>query len=340
MSTPLAPMTAPPEAVPPRAAPLVSIVIPCFNVDRFVAEAVNSALAQTHPAIEVIAVDDASTDATVEVLRGFGDRIRLETNRANAGPGATRNRGLALARGEFVQFLDADDVLAPEKVQRCLAAFADDSDMVFCRNEYFRDDHSRGLPALTQSLTTRLIGHMHWDPARAAEYVLREEIQTAMPLHRAEYLRRVGGFREDIWSMEDTELHFRLVLSGARIQRVDQVLVHCRHHGSPFRLRTRQGRFLESLRALDIMRAALVDHGAAGAQDTSALADRYANVARKLLGEGHRAEAEAAYRSALGLSKRPVPTSVPLYNLLSRAVGFWRLERACTRVMAITREVK
>jgi glycosyltransferase involved in cell wall biosynthesis len=336
MSTPLAPETVPLNAAPLNAAPLVSIVIPCFNVERFVAEAVNSAMAQTHPAIEVIVVDDASADGTASVLRGFGDRIRLETNRANAGPGATRNRGLALARGEFVQFLDADDVLAPEKVQRCLAAFAADVDMVFCRNEYFRDDHPGGWPALAQRLTTRLIGHMRWEPSQAAEYVLREEVQTAMPLYRAESLRRVGGFREDLWSLEDTELHFRVALSGAGIRRLDHVLVHCRHHGSPFRLRTRQGRFLESLRALDIMRGALDGNGAAGERVHTALADRYANVARKLLGEGHRAEAEAAYRSALGLSKRPAPTNVHLYNALSRVVGFWRLERARIRIMSKT----
>jgi GT2 family glycosyltransferase len=315
--------------------PLVTVVIPCFNAERYVAEAVESALAQTHPAVEVVAIDDASSDRTLDVLRGFGARIRVEANGTSLGPAAARNRGLELARGEFVQFLDADDVLAPAKVSACLAAFDADTDVVFCRNAYFLDDHRGERPPLRTLLVTRLVSEMRWDPRHAAEYVLRREVQTATPLHRASVLRRLGGFHEGLWSLEDTECHFRIAMSGVRMRLVDETLVHCRHHGSPDRLRLRQGRFTESYRALQLMRATMQRAEARNPRLDQALADRFANTARKLLWEGEPDLARRAMAEARALSPRPRPTSVPLYNLLSRAVGFWRMEQACIRVLTV-----
>jgi hypothetical protein len=90
------------------ASPLVSVVIPCFNYEAYLADAVASALAQDWPSVEVIAVDDGSTDATPAILAGFGDAIRV-IHRSNGGLNAATDTGIAAARGEFVTFLDADD---------------------------------------------------------------------------------------------------------------------------------------------------------------------------------------------------------------------------------------
>src|SRR6516225_552816 len=97
--------------------PLVSILIPCFNAQHLVAQAIESALAQTWPHKEVIVVDDGSTDASLEVIRKFSGRIRWESG-SNRGSNAARNRLLALARGDWLQYLDADDYILPEKVAR------------------------------------------------------------------------------------------------------------------------------------------------------------------------------------------------------------------------------
>jgi glycosyltransferase involved in cell wall biosynthesis len=94
---------------------LVSILIPCFNAERWVAQAIESALAQTWPEKEVIVVDDGSADGSREIIQRFGDRIRWESG-PNRGGNPTRNRLLALARGEWLQYLDADDYLLPDKV--------------------------------------------------------------------------------------------------------------------------------------------------------------------------------------------------------------------------------
>src|SRR5262249_4335435 len=95
--------------------PLVSILIPCFNAEHLVAQAIESALAQTWPAKEVIVVDDGSTDGSLKVIQRFDGFVRWETG-PNRGGSAARNRLLELARGEWLQFLDADDYLRPGKI--------------------------------------------------------------------------------------------------------------------------------------------------------------------------------------------------------------------------------
>src|SRR5262249_6980596 len=96
---------------------LVSILIPCFNAKPWVAQAIESALAQTWPEKEVIVVDDGSTDESTDVIRTFSGHIRWETG-PNHGGNPTRNRLLELARGEWLQYLDADDYLLPDKVSQ------------------------------------------------------------------------------------------------------------------------------------------------------------------------------------------------------------------------------
>src|SRR6516164_5613032 len=97
--------------------PFVSILIPCFNAERWIAEAIESALAQSWPDKEVIVVDDGSTDRSLDIIRGFGSYIRWETG-SNCGSNPTRNRLLTIAEGDWLQYLDADDYLLPEKVAR------------------------------------------------------------------------------------------------------------------------------------------------------------------------------------------------------------------------------
>ena len=100
--------------------PLISCIIAVFNGERFIAAAVDSVLAQTYRPIEVIVVDDGSTDRTAEIVAGYGDEVRLVTQEA-AGPPATRNLGLAAATGEYLAFLDGDDLWHEEKLARQMA---------------------------------------------------------------------------------------------------------------------------------------------------------------------------------------------------------------------------
>lgn len=92
---------------------LFSVVIACYNQKDFVKESVESALSQKHPGTEVIVVDDGSSDGTVDVLRSFGDSIRLAALPVNRGVGGSRNHGASLASGKYLVFLDGDDVFMP-----------------------------------------------------------------------------------------------------------------------------------------------------------------------------------------------------------------------------------
>lgn len=110
----------------------VSVVIPTYNCARYVAGAVESALGQTAPGIEVIVVDDGSTDETAEVMSRFDGLVRY-VRQENAGVAVARNRGVAEARGRYLAFLDADDAWYPEKVERQLDALCASSG---CRASY------------------------------------------------------------------------------------------------------------------------------------------------------------------------------------------------------------
>lgn len=113
-----------------RAEPLVSVMMPCYNVEATVAMAVTSLLAQTYEDWEAVIVDDGSTDRTWELLGSFDDdRIRLDRFERNRGRGAARQRCLEMARGELLAFLDADDWLFPEKLTRQVALMGSHPDI-------------------------------------------------------------------------------------------------------------------------------------------------------------------------------------------------------------------
>ena len=112
--------------------PLVSIVINNYNYGRFLAQAVDSALAQTYEATELIVVDDGSTDDSRAVLEPYRSRAKV-IEKTNGGQASAFNAGIALAQGEYILLLDADDRLLPEAVERCVAAFPEGYSRIFYR---------------------------------------------------------------------------------------------------------------------------------------------------------------------------------------------------------------
>ncbi len=98
---------------------LVSIIIPCFNAEKWIKEAIKSCLEQTHPHLEIIVIDDGSTDSSLEIIKGFQEKIIWETG-VNRGGNYARNRGFALSKGEYIQYLDGDDYLLPNKIAQQL----------------------------------------------------------------------------------------------------------------------------------------------------------------------------------------------------------------------------
>lgn len=120
----------------------VSVVIPAYNAGRYLGEALDSVLAQTLPPREVLVVDDGSTDDTPEVCARYSGRVRY-ARQENAGVSAARNAGLAAATGEFVALMDADDVCAPERFARQVAALRRRPDAVACLSGHWVFDRTR-----------------------------------------------------------------------------------------------------------------------------------------------------------------------------------------------------
>jgi glycosyltransferase involved in cell wall biosynthesis len=108
--------------------PTVSALIPTYNAGHLVVRAIESVLAQSSPASEIVVVDDGSTDDTAERVAAFGESVRYVAQ-PNAGASAARNLGIASSRGEFVAFLDADDVWHPRKLEAQLEALARHPDL-------------------------------------------------------------------------------------------------------------------------------------------------------------------------------------------------------------------
>lgn len=101
---------------------LVSIIIPCYNAEKWLREAIDNCLNQTYSPIEIIVIDDGSTDNSLEIIKSYGEKLIWETGQ-NRGGNYARNRGFALSQGNYIQYLDADDYLLPEKIEkqvRCL----------------------------------------------------------------------------------------------------------------------------------------------------------------------------------------------------------------------------
>ena len=195
--------------------PLLSVVIPTWNRAQLVGDAIRSVLAQG--AVEVILVDDASTDSTVELLESeFGDRIRLLRLEHRRGPGGARNAGARLALGEFVAFLDSDDVWLPGKFDAELEVFArfPEAEVVVSDSQNFFEGQADGESRFAQNglleatgREVRLASDCHWLWTNSMNTA-----HTCSITVRRDALARLGEklFAEDLVCCEDWEFQMRL----------------------------------------------------------------------------------------------------------------------------------
>lgn len=250
--------------------PFVSIIIPCYNAERYVGEAIESALAQTYPNKEVIVIDDGSTDGSLEVIKSFGKRIRWETG-PNRGGSAARNRGLAIARGELIQFLDADDLLHPTKLEKQVAEFHHSgADMVVCYGEV--------IPATDVFADTYRRPYRGEDPL---VWLAQAPLPICAPLHRRTNLDRVGGFREDFPSGQERDLHMRLAAWGVTLHQLPKVLFTVRRTPNSVSSNSLQT-LLQHLRTVNECLRILKEHKALSEERARALASLLARDARAL----------------------------------------------------------
>lgn len=197
--------------------PLVSVIIPVYNGAGYVAEALESALAQDWPHKEVVVVNDGSTDASLAILQGFGDRIRL-IDQTNAGPPAARNRGIAAARGDYIAFLDADDVWLQGKLSAQVRQMQAQPEVhtVFT-NWHVWEPGADGRFVRPSEIERRSVtdqvdaSNSGWLYHRL---LLDCELLTTTVMLRASMVRRIGGFDLGLWNGDDYDYWLRASREG------------------------------------------------------------------------------------------------------------------------------
>lgn len=199
-----------------QSAPLISCIVPVFNGERYLAEALESIFAQTHRPIEIIVIDDGSTDGTPDVAARFKSSIKY-IRQTNAGPPAARNRGLSEAESDFIAFLDADDLWHPEKLARQLRQFEThanlDVSIAYIQNFWvagLKDEEAR-LRREASSETGPGYG-----------------MQTMMI--RRQLCDRIGGLDSNFLHRDAIDWLLRASDQGAEIDILPQVLVYRRIH--------------------------------------------------------------------------------------------------------------
>lgn len=217
--------------------PLVSIVIPAYNAAEFIGRSIASSQQQTLTDLEIVIVDDASTDATVatvEALMTEGARIRLFKQARNGGVAVARNTGIDQARGRYVAFLDADDIFLPERLERLVKAAEDQQLDVVADNQLLRDLHlGRNVGALTFNPTSRLkalnaltfLRYSNNIPTLHEILVGRRATYFPLikPIIRRDFLLQHQLRYDPACKIgEDFDLHVRCLLEGAKVAIVPQ----------------------------------------------------------------------------------------------------------------------
>lgn len=195
--------------------------MPAYNAAAYIAESIRSVLDQDFPALELIVVDDGSTDATADVIRSFGDRVTYLRQANSGGCSAPRNHGARVARGEWLTFLDADDLMLAGKLQSQVRALQQHPDVACVLGDY-RNFNSQGPFPSTHfdschALLARLgnASEATLAPLEARAILVDENFGSACsPLFRREAFEALGGFDERLGASEDFDLLYRAALSG------------------------------------------------------------------------------------------------------------------------------
>jgi Glycosyl transferase family 2 len=200
----------------------VSVIIPAHNYARFLGQAIDSLRQGTYTDWDCVVVDDGSSDGTAEIVAALAaaDPRIVYLGQAAAGPSAARNAGLASTAGEFVQFLDADDLLGPRKLQHQLEVFRQhpEADVVYGGARYFVDDGADdGREKVVRRWVAGATPHVVSGPGETVlEALVNDNIMVVeAPLIRRTLLEKVGGFDPRIRRMEDWELWLRCAMAGA-----------------------------------------------------------------------------------------------------------------------------
>lgn len=208
--------------------PLISVIIPTYNRAKYLRQCIESALSQDYPNLEVIVVDNGSTDNTAEILTSFGNKIKC-LKEEKRGASAARNKGLRAARGEFIALLDSDDFYLPGKMSLSVRKLLGDHSISLVYTDYFLVD--------SEGCRVRTVKKNHPGQMEFLRTFLKEGlfIPPSITLLHKECLEKSGYFDETLLNgHEDTEMWFRMLKAGYRFGHIPEPLTAYRWHPENF----------------------------------------------------------------------------------------------------------
>jgi len=304
------------------APPDVSVIMANYNCARYVGAAITSLQEQSLANWELVLVDDASNDASVDIAASMAmadPRIKVVRQGTNAGPAAARNRALDLAQGRWISIFDSDDIMRPGRLHTLLVrALRDHADIVADNMLVFSD----GSPAQKPFLPRHILSSPQWiDLARFVDsnrlYSRTPDLGYLKPFISADFLKRSGvRYDERLRIGEDYEFMARLLASGARFRLEPSALYLYRKHAASISHRLR----VDAIEALIEADARLAQHvGPSSAEITGAFRRRGRSLKSMLLYDRVIALVKAGrYREAMGISMR-APRIWPLLTRPIRA---------------------
>ncbi len=203
----------------------VSVIIPAYNGDRYLAAAIDSILAQTYRDLEIIVVDDGSTDNTPQVAQQYGTAVHAVqyVSQANQGVAASRNLGMAKARGDYIAFLDQDDVFLPHKLSSQVGMLEQDDNLGIVNSGWQITDQQGHIKAAVQP----------WQQIpdlTAANLIIWKPVFLGAMLFRRSWLERVSGFDTSLEQTPDVDLVMRLAMLDCPAAWLEQTTVQYRQH--------------------------------------------------------------------------------------------------------------
>ena len=273
--------------------PLVSVILPTYNCARFLPEAIESILLQTYNSYEIIVIDDGSTDNTKEILHPFMQRIRYIGLEENKGLPTTRNIGIQSARGEYIAFIDADDLWLPEKLETVVTYF---------------DDHPEVSMVYSRHLNIDEHGHISGESAKKSLpsgnvfirlFSEQNFILTSTAVVQKKVFETTGMFDESFYNCQDWDMWLRISFYF-KVAGINKLLVKYRHN--PHSLSKNRDNVLRYQKlVIDKTYQAFKDskNGISEKLYKKRLALHYAKVGRYHLKNGNKVQARESFRSAI-----------------------------------------
>ena len=315
---------------------LASIVIPCFNAELWLSEAVNSALKQTYSPVEIIVIDDGSSDGSLEIIKSYSDRITWETG-PNRGGNHARNRGFALSKGDFIQFLDADDYLLPQKLEKQVR-FLETTGADAVYGDWQHQCHLENGEITVDDIKTS--GNQ---PDVLKSLLADWWVSPACLLFRRLAVESSGGWDETLSAGQDRDFFLAVVMSGAQVVYQPECDSIYRRYGNVTVSSSSLERYLENhLKILEKYETRLSQEGKLLDSYKDALAQSYFLVARKYLAINPVLYTHFLEKT-LSLSPKFQAQGSErtfLYSLAQRALGFRALELVVVNLKKLSKRVK